>query len=76
MSLMQVNVTHVAARQCLKCASKPPFSSTKRAWLAYKISTSQPTAFGFRSFGLIAIHEIFVAVRTIETVEKFFGNVD
>lgn len=79
MSQMREQATFLVNRisaQIAGAGGEDAKQSLKRAWLAYKISTSQPDAFGFRSFGLIAMHEIFVAVRTIKTVEKFFGNVD
>lgn len=44
--------------------------SLKRAWLAYRISTLRPEQFGFRSFGLVAMHEIFSAVKAIEAMES------
>ena len=45
--------------------------SLNRAWLAFKISRLQPAAFGSRSFRLIAIYEIFSAMRAIEMEERF-----
>lgn len=41
----------------------------KRAWLAYRISALRPNTFGHRSFGLVAMHEIFVAIRAIESAD-------
>lgn len=43
-----------------------------RAWLAYRLSTLRPHdhAFGFRSFGLVAMHEIFDAIKWIVAAEE------
>ncbi|EKM55555.1 uncharacterized protein PHACADRAFT_161565 [Phanerochaete carnosa HHB-10118-sp] len=49
-----------------------------RAWLAYRLSTLQPHAFGFRSFGLVAMHEVFDAIKWIVAMgerEKFCAAV-
>lgn len=38
----------------------------KRAWVAFRISTIQPEAFGSRSFGYVAAREILRAVEALE----------
>ncbi|KIP09625.1 hypothetical protein PHLGIDRAFT_503395 [Phlebiopsis gigantea 11061_1 CR5-6] len=45
----------------------------KRAWLAYRISTLHPDAFGSRSFGIVAMHEIFDAVKSIEAIHNYLS---
>lgn len=40
--------------------------AVKRAWVAFRVSTMQPDAFGSRSFGLIAIRELVVALKELE----------
>lgn len=41
-----------------------------RAWLAYRLSTLRPHTFGFRSFGFVAMHEIFYAIKWIMAMEE------
>lgn len=52
------------------------FESLKRAWIAYRISTLRPDAFGFRSFGLLAMHEVFDAIKSIEVMRRFSAGLD
>ena len=40
--------------------------SLRRAWTAYKLSTMRPQLFGSRSFGLIALGEIFDCIKRID----------
>ena len=46
----------------------------KRAWIAYRISTLQPSTFGSRSFSVLAMHEIFDAIKSIETISQFVAS--
>ncbi|KAJ3553911.1 hypothetical protein NM688_g3369 [Phlebia brevispora] len=39
------------------------------AWIARKMSTMEPDSFGARSFGLIALNEIFSCIKHIEDME-------
>lgn len=38
----------------------------KRAWVAFRVSTMRPDEFGSRSFGLIALRELFDAIKSLE----------
>lgn len=42
----------------------------KRAWVAFRVSTVQADAFGSRSFGLIALRELFNALRKLESADS------
>jgi RNA-dependent RNA polymerase len=43
----------------------------KRAWIAYRLSSIRPNAFGSQSFRFIALHEIFDAIKSVESVESY-----
>ncbi|KAI0079598.1 RdRP-domain-containing protein [Panus rudis PR-1116 ss-1] len=47
-----------------------PEKSMERAWVAYRISLLEQSSFGAKSFGWIAMGEIFDAVKTIEESER------
>lgn len=42
----------------------------KGAWVAFRLCAIQPDAFGSRSYRLIALHEIFDALKAIEASES------
>ena len=48
----------------------------KRAWLAYRVSTLRSDVFGLRSFGIMAMHEIFDAIKSIEAIRRFGASED
>lgn len=49
-----------------------PEKSMERAWIAYRLASMEDETFGAKSFGWIAMGEIFDAIRIIEESERFF----
>lgn len=49
-----------------------PEASLERAWVAFRISNLEQDAFGARSFGWMALREIFDAIKKIEESEGYF----
>ena len=47
--------------------------SLYRAWAAWMVSRSEETSFGAKSFGWIALGEIFENIRAVEHERSQFG---
>ncbi|KAK7694554.1 hypothetical protein QCA50_001740 [Cerrena zonata] len=49
-----------------------PYKSLERAWVAYRIANLEDDRFGARSFGWVALGEVFDAIKKIEESEGYF----